>query len=120
MGKINEYFSTEEFACRCGCGFRDVNAELVEVLTDIRKHYDQPIEITSGNRCAARNKAVGGEDHSKHIEGIAADFKVKNTKPQDVHDYLEKKYPDKYGIGRYPNRTHVDVRPDKARWIRYV
>jgi hypothetical protein len=33
-----------------------------------------------------------------------------------VADYLEEKYPDKYGIGRYIGRTHLDIRKTKARW----
>lgn len=120
MGDINKYFSKEEFACRCGCGFDSVNAELVAVLTDVREHFKAPIEITSGNRCVSRNKMAGGEPKSKHLEGIAADFKVFGTKPDAVQDYLEQKYPDKYGIGRYPNRTHVDTRAEKARWRKSV
>ena len=120
MGDINEYFSKEEFACRCRCGFDAVSAELVQALTDIRQHFNKPIQITSGNRCKARNTAVGGEDKSKHMEGIAADFKVVGVNASRVQTYLEEKYPDTYGIGRYPNRTHLDVRPDKARWSRHV
>ena len=30
--------------------------------------------ITSGLRCKAHNKAVGGVDNSKHLEGRAVDF----------------------------------------------
>lgn len=120
MGDINEYFSKEEFACRCRCGFDSISEELVQALTDVRKHFGKSVEITSGNRCAARNKAVGGEPKSKHQEGIAADFKVKGIPPEVVQGYLENKYPNKYGIGRYPNRTHLDVRPEKARWTRNV
>jgi uncharacterized protein YcbK (DUF882 family) len=120
VGDINEYFSKEEFACRCRCGFDAVSAELVQALTDIRQHFNKPIQITSGNRCKAHNKTIGGEEGSKHIEGIAADFKVAEVAPSRVQTYLEEKYPDKYGIGRYSNRTHLDVRPNKARWSVHV
>jgi hypothetical protein len=45
------------------------------------------------------------------------DFWIKDVHADDVADYLESKYPSKYGIGRYVGRTHVDVRSDKAyRW----
>jgi uncharacterized protein YcbK (DUF882 family) len=125
MGDLNDYFSKEEFACRCQCGYDSVSAELLQVLTDVRQHFNSPVAITSGCRCQARNKAVGGEEKSRHLpnskgETVAADFKVANVKPIRVQEYLEEKYPDKYGIGRYPNRTHVDVRPDKARWTKNV
>jgi uncharacterized protein YcbK (DUF882 family) len=120
MSKINAYFSREEFSCQCGCGFDSVDAELLQVLTKIREHFNAPIEITSGNRCAARNKAIGGEEKSCHIRGMAADFKVKGISAQIVQEFLENVYKDKYGIGRYPNRTHVDVRETPARWTRNV
>lgn len=118
--RLNDYFSKEEFACRCRCGMDSVSAELIEALTDVRQHFNSPVQVTSGNRCKARNAAVGGEPGSKHMEGIAADFKVVGVDCKRVQDYLEEKYPNKYGIGRYPNRTHLDVRPEKARWTRNV
>lgn len=120
MGSINDYFSTEEFACRCRCGFDSVDAELVQVLTDVRQHFNSPVKVTSGNRCKTHNKVVGGAPGSKHQEGIAADFKVVGVSASRVQEYLEEKYTDKYGIGRYPNRTHIDVRPEKARWSKNV
>lgn len=114
MVKLNEYFSREEFACKCGCGFDAVDAELLSVLTDIREKFG-PTFLTSGNRCPKHNAAIGGAYGSQHTKGIAADF-MTPAHPREVQDYLEEKYPDKYGIGRYDNRTHIDVRSTKARW----
>lgn len=37
-----------------------------------------PVRITSGYRCEDLNKAIGGAENSRHIYGLAADFKVKN------------------------------------------
>lgn len=34
----------------------------------------KPIRISSGYRCPALNKAVGGARNSHHVDGIAADF----------------------------------------------
>ena len=117
MGKISENFSREEFICKCGnCGFATVDVELIDVLEDVRYHFDEPITINSGCRCKAHNEAEGGSSRSKHLEGIACDFKVRNFHADGVAAYLEDKYPDKYGIGRYNGRTHIDVRSIKARW----
>ena len=55
---------------------------------------------------------------SKHLDGLAADFIVRGVAADDVATYLEQQYPDRYGIGRYTGRTHLDVREDKARWDR--
>lgn len=117
MVQVSKHFKDAEFACKCGkCGLSYVNPNLIIVLEDVREHFGQPVIITSGRRCVEHNKAVGGAPASKHVTGDASDIKVKNVSPNDVADYLEKKYPNEYGIGRYNTFTHVDVRPTKARW----
>lgn len=122
MGDISEHFNRREFACKCGCGFDDVDPELVEVVEDVRNYFMQPVVINSACRCEKHNAAAGGAKGSKHKLGIAGDIKVIGAnglppvQPRRVADYLEKKYPDKYGIGRYKTFTHVDVRPTPARW----
>lgn len=110
------YFDRKEFACQCGCGFDSVDVELLFVLIDIREHFDKPVHINSGNRCVQHNSAVGGSIGSQHIKGKAADIRVHGVHADKVADYLEEKYPYKYGIGRYTGRTHIDVRPITARW----
>lgn len=52
----------------------------VEVLQPIREAWGQPIVVTSGYRCAALNKAVGGVNGSQHLLGQAADIKATNPK----------------------------------------
>lgn len=113
---LNQYFKRKEFACKCGCGTSTVDAELLNVVSDVREHFGKPVVITSGHRCLKHNTAVGGAKGSMHLTGKAADIKVVGVDPADVHAYLVNKYPDKYGIGRYSNFTHIDVRDAKARW----
>jgi uncharacterized protein YcbK (DUF882 family) len=95
VGDLSEHFSRSEFACRCGCGFDSISPELIT-----EKH----------------NAKVGGVPNSQHVQGIAADIVVSGRTPALVADYLERKYPDRYGVGRYSSFTHIDVRPVKARW----
>jgi len=116
MGDISKYFSRKEFSCECGCGFAAVDVELLKVLEDVRTYFFNPVIINSGCRCMTHNKAIGGSKKSKHILGIAADIVVENIPAEAVYYYLEKKYPNKYGIGRYDARTHIDIRLQKARW----
>ena len=47
----------------------------IEQLDELRRLYGQPIIITSGYRCPALNKAVGGKPNSQHVKGQAADLK---------------------------------------------
>jgi len=49
-----------------------------EVLEPLRLHYGKPIRITSGFRCEALNRAVGGVRRSQHMLGEAADLSVPN------------------------------------------
>lgn len=44
------------------------------ILDPARKGIKMPITITSCYRCEALNKAVGGEAHSAHLVGRAADI----------------------------------------------
>ena len=112
-----KYFKRSEFACKCGCGFDVVDFELLHVLTDVREHFGKPVTMTSGNRCIQHNSmTVGASSKSMHVKGMAADFKVEGVHADVVADYLEAKYPDRYGIARYLGRTHIDVRSNKARW----
>ena len=116
MSQISKHFKRYEFECQCGCGANAADIELVGVLEKVREHFGEPIVITSANRCESHNTKVGGAVGSKHKQSIAVDFKVQDCSQDEVADYLEANYPDKYGIGRYNGRTHLDVRASKARW----
>ena len=114
--KLSEHFSSNEFACRCGCGACEVSPELVTVLEDARAHFNAPLTIVSGRRCIAHNAKVGGAKSSQHLLGTAADIQVKGVQPAVVAGYLEGKDPGRYGVGRYTTFTHIDVRPGPSRW----
>ena len=47
------------------------------VLEPARLAFGSPIYITSGYRCPALNKAVGGKPTSQHLRGEAADLQVR-------------------------------------------
>jgi uncharacterized protein YcbK (DUF882 family) len=140
QGQLSKHFWRSEFACRCGCGQDTVDGELIRVQEDMRAHFTEKysrarVTPTSGCRCRAYNEKVQHENnpdyipfssHSWHMTGKADDFIVERyvqrkciwvqVPPDEVADYLESEYPDSYGIGRYDDFTHLDVRPGKARW----
>ena len=113
-----KWFNRKEFACKCGCGFDTVDYELAEVLVDLREYFESPTTINSGCRCGEHNHSVGGSSNSMHLYGKAADVVVKGVSAEDVYEYLDTKYFNKYGIGLYTGRVHVDVKSGpKRRWI---
>ena len=112
----SKYFRRKEFECSCGCGFNTVDVDLLDVVEDVREHFDTPVTINSACRCVSHNHSVGGSAKSKHLLGIAADIVVLDVSPERVYNYLDNKYPNSKGLGSYSNFTHIDVRDTKARW----
>lgn len=56
-----------------------------EMLERIRATLDAPIVVTSGYRCPALNRAVGGVSNSDHLNGQAADIVCpRYGTPEDV------------------------------------
>ena len=47
-----------------------------KVLEPLRQWYGKPISISSGYRCPALNRAVGGVTKSQHLRGEAADIRL--------------------------------------------
>ena len=48
------------------------------LLEPIRAILNSPMIITSGYRCHALNKVVGGNNKSQHLNGTAVDFVIPN------------------------------------------
>ncbi|VEG60821.1 peptidase M15 family protein [Campylobacter jejuni subsp. doylei] len=98
--------------------------ELIDLLCELREHYNAPIIINSGYRCASHNAKLGGAAKSQHTIGSAADFVVKGVKTEEVHRYVLQRYSEK-GLGiaikhnfndAYAGFVHLDTRGKKARW----
>lgn len=125
--KENKYFKESEFKCKCGKCELPSNVpsdELIDMLCEIREHFNSPLIINSGYRCPKHNAKVGGATKSQHTIGSAVDFIIKGVKTQEVHEYVLKKYEDKLcGIAIKHNFdnpcvgfVHIDTRGKKARW----
>lgn len=113
---LSEHFNRGEFACKCGCGQDTVDTQLITVLERIRTELNEPVIITSGNRCPTHNTVIGGSVNSQHMSGKAADIVVKNVTPSQVYSMLDTWYPRSLGVGVYNSWVHVDVRDERARW----
>lgn len=136
MGDLTKNLSRYEFACKCGCGFDIVDHQLAVILQRTADHFLDEfqvqgvirvvIKINSGCRCPTHNKNEGGSKNSRHMQGNAADFKIKlvfaggvqkQVSPTKVADYLNATYPDRYGVGWYNGRTHFDTSSSgRRRW----
>lgn len=115
MSISSPHFTRAEFTCRCGCGFAAVDKELLDLLEEVRRSFASPVVITSGCRCEAHNQAVGGAPGSYHVKGMAADIQVQGVRPDTVYTYINRMYPDRYGLKLYETWVHLDVRPGKWR-----
>jgi len=112
------------FSCKCGCGFDTVDVELDYVLEDLEYWFGIKPTISSGCRCRQHNETIKEgtpsyipwSSNSQHLYGKAADTKIPGISPEMVYEYLDKKYINKYGLGKYKTFTHIDVRKLKARW----
>ena len=114
--RLSPHFKRAEFACKCGCGFDDVDLGLVSLLEMIRSEFNAPIAVNSGCRCETYNAEVGGATNSQHLYGKAADISIRGVSPSVVADFIDEVFPDQLGLGRYRTFTHVDNRNCKARW----
>lgn len=124
--KLSKNFNYSEFACHDGTPYPKEWVEtklkpLVRCLEVIREHFgNKSITITSGYRTASHNKKVGGAKLSKHVEGIAVDFKVEGVNSREVADKVRQlmakgKIIDG-GVGSYSAWVHYDIRGSIAYW----
>ena len=114
---LSRHFRKSEFACKCGCGFDDVDPALIDLLEEVRSYFgNRPVRVLSGCRCESHNKTVGGSAKSQHLLGKACDFYIEGVESLFTTAYLRDRYPTSLGIGEYSSFTHVDVRSEKARW----
>ncbi len=87
--QLTEHFTLEEFTTSSTAKARGIDnsvpsQRIVEnlrnlckqVLEPLRSYANQPITISSGYRCKALNKVVGGARNSQHMTGEAADIHI--------------------------------------------
>lgn len=112
--RLSENFYRDEFACKCGCGFDDIDMALVHLWQKARDFFDVAVTITSGCRCPEHNARVGGSPNSQHLLGKAGDGVVSGVPASIVQEFFETLDPG--GLGAYTTFTHVDTREGRARW----
>lgn len=121
--QLSKNFNSYEFRCGlgrpCSCTTILIDDKLVEILQQIRDHFEKPITITSAYRCESYNRSIGGAVGSRHSKGQAADIVVQGIAPREVAKYAESI--GVLGIGLYETAadgyfTHIDTRDYKSFW----
>ena len=112
--QLTKNFKRSEFACKCGCGFDDIDLKLVNIIQIIRDEVG-PIRISSGCRCEKRNAEVKGVKGSFHTKGKAADL-ISDKGSEYLDNTIQRLYNEgklkglKYCIRYiYKNFCHVDI-----------
>lgn len=123
MGDFSLHFDLREFVCPC-CGLDNIAPGIAVIMELIRTYEgDKPLAPNSACRCKKYNEKIQkevnpnyipGSSKSKHVESIAVDIPSDN--PKALYLYLNKLFPDTYGIGLYSWGVHIDLRQAKARW----
>ena len=74
--KLSAHFNANEFRCKCGKAHNFlISVELIEMLEKLYAALNcSKIIVNSGYRCAAHDKAVGGNGSGQHTKGTAADI----------------------------------------------
>lgn len=92
---LSEHFTLEEFIASDTTARNSIDntpsqivrSELFRtaaLMEQVRTLLCKPIQITSGYRCSALNKLVGSKPTSKHVQGLACDFKSSFGDPLQV------------------------------------
>ena len=92
LGKLSPHFTFEELTKTSKTSYKLLNTLLAKqyiknmlmltnyLLEPVRVILNMPLIITSGYRCPALNKEVGGSGTSQHLNATAADFIIDNKK----------------------------------------
>lgn len=95
---LSTHFTLAEFIATSHRGIDNTPSDAVleelrktaAMLEDVRAMLKNPINISSGFRCSALNKAVGSKPTSKHVTGQAVDFTCRGYgSPLDVCKAIE-------------------------------
>ena len=116
-------FTRDEFACKCGCGFDEIDPLLVSTLQRLRDEVQRPVVVNSGCRCRSHNAAVKGSKSSQHLRGKAADIRIDGMTSLQIIDVIRRLYLDGeiyvgYVYAINGASVHVDVRAPQSQVVR--
>ena len=121
--QVTPHFNSAEFRCKCGKEHEfSVSDELVQKLEQLYAALNcSKIIVTSGFRCTAHDKTVGGSGTGQHTLGNAADICCYGQDGQPISSKVVCCKAQDIGFRGIANitaayqYTHVDVRPN-GKW----
>lgn len=121
--QLSPHFNISEFRCKCGREHETLNnPELIDKLEKLYAALNcSKIIVTSGYRCAAHDKTVGGSGTGQHTLGNAADICCYGQDGQPISSKVVCCKAQDIGFRGIANitaayqYTHVDVRPN-GKW----
>ncbi len=121
--QLSPHFNVKEFRCKCGKEHEFiVSDELIEKLEKLYATLNcSKIIVTSGYRCVAYDKTVGGSGTGQHTLGNAADICCYGQDGQPISSKVVCCKAQDIGFRGIANitaayqYTHVDVRPN-GKW----
>lgn len=121
--QLSPHFNISEFRCKCGKEHETLNnPELIDKLEKLYAALNcSKIIVTSGYRCAAHDKTVGGSGTGQHTLGNAADICCYDQDGQPISSKVVCCKAQDIGFRGIANitaayqYTHVDVRPN-GKW----
>lgn len=113
-----EFFTREEFRCKCGGRYCDgfparMQEQVVRLCDSARRHFGRPGHIVSGLRCRTHNANEGGVADSQHMYGEAADLQIEGISADQLLEYIRTQ-PHRYAYAINGTNVHVDI-PKGAR-----
>lgn len=115
-GEFALYQEARRFVANHQCATARLIAEFLE---KVRAEFGAPIEITSGYRPPAINRAVGGASQSEHLYDApdtgAVDFLVTGKSIYAVQDWCDSNWPYSLGYGAPKGFVHLGIRPGRPR-----
>ena len=108
------YFSRQEpyIGCSCGqCGGFPVepSEKLMRLADSVRAAAGRPMVPTSTVRCRAHNKAVGGVENSRHLEGKAMDFSIRGWSADRTLALVWQQKDVRYAYAIDGTHVHMDI-----------
>ena len=112
-----EYFTREEFACKCGQyhapygdGFpAEPKEAMVHIADRIRRELGVPVTVISGLRCRQHNADSGGVVNSQHMDGEACDIRARNTTADALLDKVLSIPGVRYAYKINSTNVHFDI-----------
>lgn len=107
------YFTSREFACKCGRYCDGYPAQMEETVVraaeKLRSHFGVPVTVSSGLRCKTHNANVGGVTNSRHLLGKAVDLRGEGIPGAELLAYVKTLPGIRYAYAIDESHIHMDV-----------